>query len=77
MMFLLPYYRVTLKEVKSFLPKINCKITTSKLNEFYHEIDTRRRMEIGFDDFTKLYQKLIFTPNVSILYLYRLITNTE
>lgn len=55
-------FSVTLKEVKSFLPKINCKITTSKLNDHFHEVDQRRRNEIGFDDFTKLYQNLILNP---------------
>lgn len=54
-----------MKEVKSFLPKVNCKISTSKLNEFFHEVDPRNRGEIGFDDFAKLYQKLIFTQNVN------------
>lgn len=54
---------VSLKEVKSFLPKINCKISTGKLNEQFLLVDTRRRNEIGFDDFTKLYQNLIMTPN--------------
>ncbi|XP_062715033.1 1-phosphatidylinositol 4,5-bisphosphate phosphodiesterase gamma-1 isoform X2 [Aedes albopictus] len=55
---------VTLKEVKSFLPKVNCKITTAKLNEVFHEVDCRRRNELGFDDFTRLYQKLMTSPNI-------------
>jgi phosphatidylinositol phospholipase C gamma-1 len=54
---------VALKEVKSFLPKINCKISTGKLNEQFMIVDTRRRNEIGFDDFTKLYQNLVMSPN--------------
>lgn len=57
--------RVTLKEVKAFLPKINCKMSTSKLRDLFQEVDTSRRGEIGFDDFSILYHKLIFDENVS------------
>lgn len=57
--------RVTLKEVKAFLPKINCKISTSKLRDFFQEVDTGTKGEIGFDDFSTLYHKLIFDENVS------------
>ncbi|XP_066257802.1 1-phosphatidylinositol 4,5-bisphosphate phosphodiesterase gamma-1 [Euwallacea similis] len=54
---------VNLKDLKSFLPRINYKIPTSKLREIFNEVDTRRRAEIGFDDFTLLYQKLILEEN--------------
>uniref|UniRef100_A0A182SGK4 Phosphoinositide phospholipase C n=1 Tax=Anopheles maculatus TaxID=74869 RepID=A0A182SGK4_9DIPT len=52
----------SLKDIRSFLPKINCKISTAKLNDVFHEVDTRRRNELGFDDFTRLYQRLILPP---------------
>ncbi|XP_018333855.1 1-phosphatidylinositol 4,5-bisphosphate phosphodiesterase gamma-1 [Agrilus planipennis] len=55
-----PRETVSLKEVKAFLPRLNCKIPTNKLREIFNEVDTRKRMEIGFDDFTLLYHKLIF-----------------
>ncbi|XP_055596548.1 1-phosphatidylinositol 4,5-bisphosphate phosphodiesterase gamma-1 isoform X2 [Uranotaenia lowii] len=58
-----PRETVTLKEVKSFLPKVNCKITTAKLNETFHDVDCRRRNELGFDDFSRLYQKLMTSPS--------------
>lgn len=58
-----PYETVTLKEVKSFLPKVNCKVSTGKLNEIFHEVDCRRRNVLGFDDFTRLYQKLMTASN--------------
>lgn len=54
---------ITLKEVKGFLPKINCKISTNKLRDIFQEVDTNRRGEIGFDDFANLYQKIIFDEN--------------
>lgn len=52
----------SVKDIRSFLPKINCKISTAKLNEVFHEVDTRRRSELAFDDFTRLYQRLILSP---------------
>ncbi|XP_028169476.1 1-phosphatidylinositol 4,5-bisphosphate phosphodiesterase gamma-1 [Ostrinia furnacalis] len=52
--------KVSLKEVKAFLPKINCKISTSKLRDIFQEVDTAKKGEIGFDDFALLYHKLIF-----------------
>ncbi|KAK1117063.1 hypothetical protein K0M31_016989 [Melipona bicolor] len=54
---------VTLKDVKAFLPRVNCKIATNKLRELFQEIDTRNRNELGFDDFVALYHKLIFDQN--------------
>ncbi|XP_019759127.2 1-phosphatidylinositol 4,5-bisphosphate phosphodiesterase gamma-1 [Dendroctonus ponderosae] len=50
---------VNLKDLKSFLPRINYKLSTSKLRELFNEVDTRKRAEIGFDDFAVLYQKLM------------------
>lgn len=61
--------RVTLKDVKAFLPRVNCKIPTNRLRELFQEVDTRNRNELGFDDFVILYHKLMFDQNVSI-YLY-------
>ncbi|CAH4038538.1 1-phosphatidylinositol 4,5-bisphosphate phosphodiesterase gamma-1 [Pieris brassicae] len=55
-----PHEKITLKEVKAFLPKIHCKISTSKLRDIFQEVDTSKKGEIGFDDFSILYHKLIF-----------------
>ncbi|KAL1501701.1 hypothetical protein ABEB36_006983 [Hypothenemus hampei] len=60
---------VNLKDIKSFLPRINYKIPTFKLREVFNEVDTRKRGEIGFDDFTILYQKLIL-DETSVLDLF-------
>lgn len=57
--------RVTLKDVKAFLPRVNCKIATNRLRELFQEVDTRNRNELGFDDFVILYHKLMFDQNVS------------
>jgi len=57
--------RVTLKDVKAFLPRVNCKIATNRLRELFQEVDTRNRNELGFDDFVILYHKLMFDQNVN------------
>jgi hypothetical protein len=62
--FVAPFRRVTLKDMKAFLPRVNCKISTSKLRELFQEVDTRRRTELGFDDFATLYHKLMFDEHV-------------
>lgn len=54
--------------MKSFFPQINYKIPTNQLREVFNEVDSRKRGEIGFDDFALLYQKLILDEAVSILY---------
>nr|CAD7460121.1 unnamed protein product [Timema tahoe] len=51
---------VTLKDMKAFLPRVNCKISTSRLRELFQEVDTKKRTELGFDDFATLYSKLMF-----------------
>ncbi|XP_046736207.1 1-phosphatidylinositol 4,5-bisphosphate phosphodiesterase gamma-1 [Diprion similis] len=51
---------VTLKDVKAFLPRVNCKIMTNRLREMFEDVDTRNRTELGFDDFVTLYHKLMF-----------------
>ncbi|CAB0038593.1 unnamed protein product [Trichogramma brassicae] len=51
---------ISLKDMKAFLPRVNYKIPTNRLRELFQEVDTRHRGEIGFDDFVKLYHKLIF-----------------
>ncbi|XP_030750382.1 1-phosphatidylinositol 4,5-bisphosphate phosphodiesterase gamma-1 isoform X2 [Sitophilus oryzae] len=54
---------INLRDVKLFLCRVNYKIPTSRLREIFNEVDTRRRTEIGFDDFSILYQKLILDEN--------------
>lgn len=50
------------KDLKSFLSKLNCKISTAKLMEIFAEVDVKKRNEIGFDSFTRLY--LMVATNV-------------
>lgn len=71
-------FRVTLKDIKAFLPRVNCKIATNKLREVFQEVDLKNRGEIGFDDFVLLYHKLMFDINVSKIKncLFKLIPST-
>lgn len=58
-----PRETINLKDIKCFLSRINYKIPMNKLREIFNEVDTRKRGEIGFDDFTVLYQKMIADEN--------------
>lgn len=60
-------YRVTLKDIKAFFPRVHCKISTSKLRELFQEVDTRKRNELNFDEFVILYYKLINSTKVSYI----------
>lgn len=59
------FCRITLKDLKAFLPRVNCKISTNKLRELFQEVDVWKRNELGFDDFAQLYHKLMFDDSVS------------
>lgn len=59
--------------MKAFFPRINYKISTNKLREIFNEIDTRKRTEIGFDDFAMLYQKVVLDEKVSFTYVCTLV----
>lgn len=47
------------------MPRLNYKIATNTLRDLFNEVDTRKRSEIGFDDFAALYHRLILDENVS------------
>lgn len=55
---------VTMKDLKAFLPRINCKIPTGKLKELFQEVDTKRKGEIGFESFATFYHSLIHDENI-------------
>jgi len=48
-----------MKDVKIFLPKINCKISTSRLRDAFQAVDNRQTGDIGFDDFTTFFHSLL------------------
>ncbi|GFU38931.1 1-phosphatidylinositol 4,5-bisphosphate phosphodiesterase gamma-1 [Nephila pilipes] len=50
---------ITIKDLKAFLPKINLKLPTNRLKEFFQDVDARRVGEIGFENFASLYHNLI------------------
>lgn len=51
--------QVTVKDFKAFLSSISCKMTTSKLMDCFTEEDIRRKNDLRFDDFARLYRKLM------------------
>ncbi|XP_011187776.2 1-phosphatidylinositol 4,5-bisphosphate phosphodiesterase gamma-1 [Zeugodacus cucurbitae] len=55
--------QVTVKDFKSFLASISCKMTTSKLMECFSEDDARRKNDLRFDDFSRLYRKFLMPNN--------------
>lgn len=57
---------MTLKDLKAFLPKINCKLTTNKLKDHFLNVDTRRVGEIGYEGFAKFYYNLVFDEKLFI-----------
>ncbi|XP_070574181.1 1-phosphatidylinositol 4,5-bisphosphate phosphodiesterase gamma-1-like isoform X2 [Ptychodera flava] len=56
---------VTLKDVKTFLPRVNCKISTNRLREAFKEVDNKRRGDIGFESFALLYHELIHQQEIA------------
>lgn len=64
-MTVLTYFRHNLKHIKFFVSKINYKISNNELREIFNQVDTKKKGEIGFDEFTALYQKIIMSENVS------------
>lgn len=54
-----------MKDVKAFLSKLNYKIPNNKIRELFSEVE--RNMQIGYVDFTLLYNKIIFDEKVSVV----------
>ncbi|GBN48823.1 1-phosphatidylinositol 4,5-bisphosphate phosphodiesterase gamma-1 [Araneus ventricosus] len=50
---------ITIKDLKAFLPKINLKLATNRLKEFFQDVDAKRIGEIDFEGFASLYYNLI------------------
>lgn len=57
---------VSLKDVKAFLPQVNCKMSNQRLKEAFQEVDGRRQDELCHNDFLALYSILIHDDNVII-----------
>jgi len=54
-----------MKDVKNFLPRVNCKIPLDQLRDLFNEVDTLKEHELGFDEFSTLFQRLTFDSKVS------------
>ena len=51
---------IGVQELKKFMQKVNCKITTSVLKEKFSKYDIGNTGDIGFDDFCSVIQELNF-----------------
>ena len=56
----------TLKDVKAFLPQVNCKMPNPRLKDAFQEVNNRRSGELCFNEFSALYTTLIHDDNVNI-----------
>jgi len=51
---------ISMKDLKTFLPKVNCKMSTARLRDLFTSLDPKTG-ELGFDDFLTLFHdKLLF-----------------
>ncbi|XP_076470498.1 1-phosphatidylinositol 4,5-bisphosphate phosphodiesterase gamma-1-like [Babylonia areolata] len=55
---------VTLKNLKAWLPRINFKMSTTKLREKFQEMDSEGRGEIVFPQFATLYHHLVHAQQI-------------
>ncbi|XP_077982282.1 1-phosphatidylinositol 4,5-bisphosphate phosphodiesterase gamma-1-like [Glandiceps talaboti] len=58
-------YKVSLKDIKSFLPRVNCKLGTNRLRDAFKLVDTKRRGEVGFESFATMYHDLIHQQEIA------------
>ena len=57
---------ITLKDFKTFLKSVNCKMTTSKIMEFFTDLELKPNdTHLRFDDFSRFYQRLLL-PQVLV-----------
>lgn len=60
--------QVSQKAAKAWLPNIHVKsLSTKTLKELFHELDTRRKGWIGFEQFVKFYYDVMFHAQKEIL----------
>ncbi|KAK8405210.1 hypothetical protein O3P69_001643 [Scylla paramamosain] len=50
--------KITMRDVKNFLPKIHYRTTNPRLRLLFDSVDDQRRGEIGFDQFLELIKKI-------------------
>ncbi|XP_052746771.1 1-phosphatidylinositol 4,5-bisphosphate phosphodiesterase gamma-1 isoform X2 [Bicyclus anynana] len=55
--------KISLKEVKGFLPKINCKMVTKDLKDLFSEVDLNHGGEFSYDEFNLFFHKLTYNVN--------------
>jgi len=58
------FFSITLKDLKSFLTRINCKISTKEIKEKLQKLDIYNNDEILFEKFCLFYKNLIFNSHL-------------
>lgn len=56
--------RLPLKSLKSWMARINYKMSTNKLRDKFQAVDKDRKGEISVDDFMELFRRLVHVPSV-------------
>jgi phosphatidylinositol phospholipase C gamma-1 len=57
---------ITLKDVKAFLPQVNCQIPKTRLKEVFNEANNRNVGELSFDGFASFCHILTYDGTVCI-----------
>lgn len=59
-----------MKELKSFLLRIKCKMSTTHLFELFNFVDIFKTGELNYDQFDTLYRKLLLQYAVRMCSIY-------
>lgn len=59
---------VSIKDLKAWLPKLNCKISNNRLQECYQKVEPKLK-DIGFDQFARIFRDLVYSPTIFRDYL--------
>lgn len=56
--------KITMRDVKNFLPKIHYRTSSTQLKDQFDSVDDQRRAEIGFDQFLELIKKITWEEQI-------------
>ncbi|XP_012280746.1 1-phosphatidylinositol 4,5-bisphosphate phosphodiesterase gamma-1 isoform X2 [Orussus abietinus] len=57
---------VSLKDIKAFLSRVNCKISTNKLRHIFEDVDVNGKNELEFSDFIILHRELMLQKDIGV-----------
>ncbi|CAH2226787.1 jg205, partial [Pararge aegeria aegeria] len=56
--------KISIKEVKAFLPRINFKMVAKDLKDLFTEVDLNKEGELSYDEFGLFFHKLTYNKNI-------------